>query len=309
MVYIRRLVKAGPASHTVSLPKEWLEKNNLKRGDAVYVHERGTAELLITPKLLTEPAQEKKAITISADNKALDSLQREITAAYVNNYSTIELVGESIQERQKDIRKILHDFVALEIAEQGPKRVIAKDFLNLKEVTVEATLKRADMIVRTMLNDTVESLKGKDLAQSVAYRDYDVNRIYFLLTRLFKNSLQNKQFSEALGLDGPGVLRHWMFLTSIENAADSIKHLCTAKKKSKELIALVTALSRDYEDVMKAYHANDKQLADNVALRREEREQSCTALAEAHADLIAPAEHCRHVLNNINAIARLVIDG
>lgn len=308
MVHIRKLVKAGQASHTISLPKAWLEKNQLKKGDSVYVQERSPTELTITPELLNEPKLEQKTITITVDGKQNDSLQREITAAYVNNYSTIELVGEEIQERQKEIRRMLHDFVALEIAEHSPKMITAKDLLNLKEISVDQTIKRADMIARTMLQDTIEHLKGKDTAQSVKHRDYDVNRIYFLLTRLFKNALQNKQFADSLQLDNLSILSHWMLLGHIENAADSIKQLCEVKKKAKELIDLATSLDQDYAEVMKAYHTTDKQLADSVALRREQREKACIELAEKHSELIAAAEQCKNLLNSINAIARLVID-
>lgn len=308
MVYIRRLVKAGQASHTISLPKSWLEKNELKRGDTLYVKERSPKELVITPQLNSEPEQEKQTITISIDGKPNDTLQREITAAYVNNYSTIELLGEEIQERQKEIRRMLHDFVALEIVEQGPKKIIAKDFLNLKEISVEATIKRADMIVRTMLQDTITTLKGKSLAQSIKYRDYDVNRIYFLLTRMFKHALQNKSFAEHARLNNPTILSHWILLINIENAADSIKQLCDTKAKPSQLVSLVAELEQDYADVMKAYHTKNKKLADKVAQRRQQRESTCTSLASKHSGIISATEQCKNLINNINAIARLVID-
>lgn len=306
MVYIRRLVKAGQTSHTISLPKKWLEKHQLKRGDSVYLQEEAN-QINILPTL-SEPAKEQKEITISTDNKSDDTLQREITAAYVNNFSTIILLGEEVQERQKQIRRMLHDFVALEIAEQGPKKIIAKDFLNLNEISVEKTIKRADMIVRTMLLDTIETLKGKELAESVKYRDYDVNRIYFLLTRLFKNSLQDKGFAERLKLDNVSVLSHWMLMINIENAADSIKRICESKTKSKEFISLVDELEKDYSEIMKAYHTKDKHLADTIAQKREDRESTCTKIASNQPQLIATAEQCKNLLNSINAIARLVID-
>ncbi len=35
-MHIRKLVKSGAASHTLSLPKDWLEKNKLKKGSLLY---------------------------------------------------------------------------------------------------------------------------------------------------------------------------------------------------------------------------------------------------------------------------------
>ena len=58
-MHIRRLVKAGHASHTVSLPKSWLKKNNLSRGDTIYITEKSDKELAVSPKV-EEAKLEKK---------------------------------------------------------------------------------------------------------------------------------------------------------------------------------------------------------------------------------------------------------
>ena len=46
-MHARKLVKAGSASHTVSLPKSWLEKNMLKKGDTIFIIEKSDSELTI----------------------------------------------------------------------------------------------------------------------------------------------------------------------------------------------------------------------------------------------------------------------
>ena len=181
-MHIRRLVKAGPASHTVSLPKKWIEKNNLKKGHNVYLIEKSDRELVITPEQGQEQEAEPKEITINIDKKELDTIQREITSAYVNNYNTITIFGESLAEKVKQIRKMLHDFVALEISEQTAKSIIAKDLLNLKEISVEKTVKRMDMIVRTMLKDIAEGVEDKKFNYE---KDYHFNLQYFLHRLVF----------------------------------------------------------------------------------------------------------------------------
>jgi len=134
-VIIRRLVKAGQASHTISLPKEWLDRHKLKKGDLVYLYEKGDKELMIMPENKADEQVPQKELTIPVDNKELSTIQREITSAYINNYNTIVLTGSSMTEKTKDIRKMLHDFVALEVADQTSNTIIAKDLLNLKEIS------------------------------------------------------------------------------------------------------------------------------------------------------------------------------
>jgi len=306
-MHIRKLVKAGLSSHTISLPKEWLDKNKLGKGSTVYIHEQTDTELVITPHLTEPQTIVQKIVTIPIDGKSLDTVQREITAAYVNNANTIDLIGESIAQHAKTIREMLHDFVALEVAEQTATKISAKDMLNLQEISVDKSVKRMDIIVRTMLQDCLSTATGKDLSESVSVRDDDVNRLYFLLVRLLKSALSNNAMATQLELAPNAILGNWMLIHHLEQFADEVKQVCSqcAKldgKQRKNVTALVAALNQDYLDVMKAAHAKDKKLADEVARRRAERQ-------EASASLDADLSHgCSSISSLISDIARLVID-
>jgi len=309
-VHIRRLVKAGQASHTISLPKQWLEKNKLGKGATLYVHEKSDSELLVTPHLAEQAAGEQKHVMIPVDGKQLDTIQREISAAYVNNASTIDLVGENIAQHATEIRRMLHDFVALEIAEQTATKISAKDLLNLQEISVDKSIKRMDIIVRTMLQDCITTANGKNLSESVAIRDYDVNRLYFLLTRLLKSALGNSSTAARFRLSPVGVLHAWMLVHHIEQFADAVKGLCKdcagLPAKQRGLVAtLLSQLENDYLDAMKAVHEQNKQLADDVARRRIERQEAYASLSESFPHI---AHGCSTISSLISDIARLVID-
>ena len=309
-MHVRRLVKAGQASHTISLPKDWLDKNKLGKGSTLYVHELSDTELVVTPTLAEAKPVEQKMVTIQVDGKALDTVQREITAAYVNNAGVIDLVGESIAEHAKDIRRMLHDFVALEVAEQTTTKISAKDLLNLEEISVDKSVKRMDMIVRTMLQDTKLTAAGKDLSESVAVRDYDVNRLYFLLLRLLKSALNAPAMAARLELAPAAVLTQWTLVHSLEQLADAVKVVCkdaaaVDAKQRKNVAAVLAQFERDYLDVMKALHERDAKLADDVARRRKERQDACAKLAE---HVPAVARGCSEISSVLSDLARLVMD-
>jgi len=284
-MHIRRLVKAGPASHTVSLPKKWIEKNKLEKGNNVYLVEKSDKELAIMPELNPEQeAPEQKEITINIDKKELDTIQREITSAYVNNYNTITIFGDSLSEKVKEIRKMLHDFVALEISEQTAKSIIAKDLLNLKEISIDKTIKRMDMIVRTMLKDITAGIEDKKFNyDTIVFRDYDVNRLYFLMSRLLKSAVTNNQLAEDIGIQKEQILPSWYLSMNLENLADCIKHMCQVasridKKELSKIKPILEELEQQYTAVMKALHSQDKKLADEVARKRIGIVDQCTTL-------------------------------
>lgn len=316
-MHIRRLVKAGPASHTVSLPKKWIEKNNLEKGHNVYLVEKSDRELVILPEQSQEQeVQEQKEITINIDKKELDTIQREITAAYVNNYNTITIFGDSLAEKVKQIRKMLHDFVALEISEQTAKSIIAKDLLNLKEISVDKTIKRMDMIVRTMLKDIADGVEDKKFNyETIVFRDYDVNRLYFLLSRLLKSAVTNTQLAEDIGIEKTQILPSWYLSMNLENLADCVKHMCTTAGKidKKELVKIkpiLEELDKQYTTVMKALHSDDKALADAVARKRIELVKQCTSLITKNtaAETVELVENIKTGTTLVSNIARIVLD-
>ncbi|MFC1774737.1 AbrB/MazE/SpoVT family DNA-binding domain-containing protein [Nanoarchaeota archaeon] len=295
----RRLVKAGAASHTVSLPKSWLRKNNLTKGDDVIVYEENNI-LHITP---TAPTKTKlKKVTINVDEKNIHSLAREVTSAYINNHNEITLFGETLSNNVKEIRRILHDFVAMEITEQTSKRIIAKDLLNPKELSVGKTITRMDMIVRSMFSDILENCKKHK--ESIFYRDYDVNRMYFLLYRILKASLKDPKLAKDISLNNEDILSSLHLITNIESLADFVKNLTDYYHKSKDkgTKEILTSLSKIYERSMKSYYLGDKALADSIAQERLDLTEEIDKLPTRFS------ENYKSILTMINNIARVTLD-
>src|SRR3989344_3494256 len=72
---IRKLVKSGAASHTISLPIDWITKNKLKKGDTLYLEETNN-ELKISAQN-NQQKQNTKEISIEVDNKEISTIRRQ----------------------------------------------------------------------------------------------------------------------------------------------------------------------------------------------------------------------------------------
>ncbi len=313
-MHIRKLVKAGQASHTISLPRKWLLNNNLKKGDTVYITEKSSKELILRSQP-HEEAQEKKEITIEVDGKELGTVQRQLTSAYLNNYNIIHLLGSSIAQNAKAYRNLFQDFVALEIAEQTSKKITAHDLLNLQEISVEKTINRMDMMVRTMLEDLGHSITKPELHDSIALRDFDINRQYFLLLRLLKNAMKNPAMADRLHVSHDKIIAHWYTTVNIENLGDCIKNISAllpnaAKLNTAEFTKILSAIQADYTNAMKAYATDDKALADTIARRRTTLFDQCQTLATKHSGHaeIGIIESLKNMTSLVANVARTVID-
>lgn len=309
-MHARKLVKAGPSSHTVSLPKDWLQKHNLSKGSTVYVIEHG-ADLRITADIKDTPISPTEK-TIAIDNKDIETIGREITSAYINNYSSIVLAG-NLATTVKDIRRVLRDFPGLEIVEQTAKRLVANDLLNIKEVSIDKTVRRMDMTVRSMMQDSIAA--SKEAYDSIVLRDYDMNRMYFLLYRLLKGSLKDPQMAQHLQLSNDAVLAHWLLANNLENLADAIKNACRALQKlapgeAKDAKEIYSSIETLYLDAMKSQFTNDRTLADRVAQRRHDVVGNASKLASKHhtPTMTELREQFETMATLITNIARGVID-
>ncbi len=311
-MHVRKLVKAGASSHTVSLPKEWVSRNKLKKGDNLFIVETTDSELKITPNEEADE-QEQKEISIPVDNKDIGTIQREVTSAYVNNYSKIHLTGKKVNEKSKKLRDVLHHFVALEVDEQTGEKISAKDLLNMSEISIEKTIRRMDMTLRSIMQDSVKSIGSKQAMESIEQRDNDVNRLYFLLFRLLKSALNSQKVASNFNITNNDILAIWYLTVNIENMADNAKTVSSLSNKmnDKELLKEVYQdISIAYEDVMKAYYNKDRKLADEVASRRIDIFTKCTKLLikTPTAGASEMVENLKGMATYVCNVARIVID-
>lgn len=301
----RKLVKAGPSSHTIALPKEWIEKNNLKKGDVVYVSQKED-ELQILASIDHQQNKVERETTIDVSQKGLDSVQRLLTSAYLNNFSTIVLTGDDVDKKMTEIRNIVADFVALEITDQSSKRVVIKDLLNPSEVSVDKTLKRMDMIVRSMFEDLLSKPK-----QELHFQDKDVNRLYFLMLRALKSALRSDDVAKQLQIAPVGVLSVWQTVTCIENISDALTHVSSImrglKTRDKVIEQVVRNVGTLFADVMGSYYQADSAKADVFAKKRLEIESQLNDV-EGAREVGEIVQETKTMLTHVCTIAKVVID-
>ena len=185
----RRLIQFGKSSLVVSIPKDWSTKHKLKKGDLVYLEDKNPS-LQINPVPKEDFGSEIKEITIESDSKDVRMLQDAITAAYINNYNVITVKGDNLKDHAQDVRHIIHNLMALEIMEQGANKIVAKDFLNMKQTSIPSLLRKMDLITREMMLD-LKKIKTEQDWINIHQRDEDVNRLSYLIYRAVRHAIQS----------------------------------------------------------------------------------------------------------------------
>ncbi len=322
----RKLIKFGNSSFIVSLPKNWIERHKLKKGDPIHLDVNGNGELLIAPKL-RESVKEKKGITIDANNKDIFYIKREIVSAYINNYQNIVISGDNLMEKATGIREILNELVALEIMEQSSTRIAAKDFLDMDNISIQNIVRKIDMIARSTLYDVKTLAKQKKKSAEVAYsRDKDINRLTILALRTIKYGINNSAFIKNNKLEPYEMLELHTVATHLEKIADEAKriakildhfiedHLHTNEEQEyfEKLLSIFIDIETVYVNSMKAFYKKDRYLAYDIATKRSQTKKEIDQLSDNKGFLQRSkriVEKLNNMLNHTHVITRMSYQG
>ncbi|MDA1196358.1 MAG: phosphate uptake regulator PhoU [Nanoarchaeota archaeon] len=271
----RKVIGFGKNSLAITLPKSWSTKHSVQKGDTVEVDEDNHT-LTIAPQHTSAP-KKAKSITITIDKKNPEKVKSQIFTAYLQNYSTIRIVSKSVIT---DARAIITEILSLsgmEILEQTAKKIIAKDLMDINEVSIKKIVRRIDIITRSMIEDTLTclSLEGenkeseqKELVTNIHTRDTDVNRLHFLAYRVVRGAMQNPAYQTKIQMSPVDLQDHRSLTIRIERIADQAKRIANdllnillVGKPKRILGELFQVIQQRYLDAMKSYYNTNKEIA------------------------------------------------
>ncbi|MDO5844954.1 MAG: phosphate uptake regulator PhoU [Methanocorpusculum sp.] len=195
---IRKIQMTGGSSYVLSLPKTWVTERNIKKNDPIGVVAQADGTLLITPNIHYDSTARLKEFALK-DYSDPDTLLRSLIGAYISGFTMIRIssAGRIPPKVRQVVRKFTQMTIGQEVAEESDNSIVLKDILNPSEMPFENTLRRMYVIVKAMHEDGLYSLEqGKrELAEDVAARDTDVDRLHWLIHRQFSLIVENPALS------------------------------------------------------------------------------------------------------------------
>lgn len=265
--FVRRLQKIG-SSILVSLPKEWVDANNLDKSSQVEI-ETGQDSVSISANKETRPTKE---LVISYPLPKEENIVANITGAYLLGYDVIEINSKSIipgKDREK-IRNSMRRLVGMEIIEEDASHINMQFLLDATTLNPAKILKRISSIALGMYDDVLNGLISDDKSnlQTLSNRDVEVNRQYFLLVRLIRSTLVDRRLANAFNLENIDVLDYRVAANVLENVGDSIVELSNfifnfslSKEYSKKIYDVVKDFNKIAEKSIDAFTKPDRLLA------------------------------------------------
>ena len=91
----RRIMSLGRSSMVISLPKNWLELNELKKGDAVSYAIQRDRSLVVYPSTIKQAGNKEITHQIT-QNEDCDIITQKIIGSFLAGYTGITLISEKI---------------------------------------------------------------------------------------------------------------------------------------------------------------------------------------------------------------------
>ena len=282
--FIRRLQRIG-SSILVSLPKEWIDANNLDKGSQVEI-ETGQDSISISTNKETRPTKE---LAISYPLPKEENIVANITGAYLLGFDVIVINSKSIipGKDREEIRNSMRRLVGMEIIEEDASHINMQFLLDATTLNPSKILKRMSSIALGMYDDVLNGLISDDKSnlQTLSNRDVEVNRQYFLLVRLIRSTLVDKKLSNAFNLENIDVLDYRIAANVLENAGDSIVELSNfifnfslSEEFSKKIYDVVKDFNKLAEKSIDAFTKPDRFLAIEAIFMHKQYEKKLSLL-------------------------------
>ena len=307
---VRKLISFGKGSYIISMPKNWVQRNNLKKGDLVSLSDDGFELVLSAGQ--NEQKADAREISIEVKSEDIEALKAEVVSSYLNGYDTINVVFDANYKNVPKIKDVMRNLSGLEIMEQTSTRIAAKNLINVNEISIKNIIRRMDVITRAMMEDAILCHRGQCSSDSIHQRDIDVNRLYFLGFRVIKNAMKNPRIAKSLNTEPWELHSDTLIILRLEKIADRQKRIARYLSSAEldrsslaELDKIHTDISISYNEVMKAFYSKEKALAIEIEISNKERTAACDRFLEKYTQMHGNSRQ-KIINSNLVTVAKII---
>ena len=205
---VRKAQLAGGSTYTVSLPKDWADRQGLESGTELWLY--ALEDRVVVAPTATTP--DRQSVTVDVDGLADATLTRWLQAAYRTGSDRIVVTaGDGLSvEQQRTAKRTLSSLVGVTLESATEESVEARNLLDSGEVSLEQSIAQLRQLVTRMHRDAVDAVVEKDdaLARAIQRQTADIDRVVALVSRQFRGALVDIAEVEHLETDRLRAFRH-----------------------------------------------------------------------------------------------------
>jgi phosphate uptake regulator len=248
----RKVQVTGGSTFTVSLPKEWAEENGVSAGSVVELFNRGET-LLMKPKTTRESEPGELALP----ETKIQHVERAVIAMYLNGFTRIRFDVSRLDYRhRKTVKETAYDLIGLEVITESRETIEMQSLLDASELSIPNSVMRMRLLALDMLEDAITGLveNESERLESVVLRDDDLDRLWYLVSRLFRRTLHDPTAVEEVTLGREACFDYRSAARQLERVGDHAVKIAENASEIEtvpdEIAADLTSLSAEVRDII-----------------------------------------------------------
>ena len=211
----RKIIKFGNSSYVVTLPFEWVKKNNLDKGKNIYVTENKDTLILALNNEI-----EIKTAEINIDDMPLKLFNRKLISYYLKNFKYIKISGRNVIDKLEEIRVLKEKLSSIEIVEINQNYVLLKDLTSPNELNISKIIKEI-IEMEKVLFEEISNENKKNKSYFISSLDVNINKLSFLAYKAINYNLDVWQNPDYVR----DAIHYHRIVSSFENIGDILKRV------------------------------------------------------------------------------------
>ncbi|MGB9630793.1 MAG: PhoU domain-containing protein [Candidatus Methanodesulfokora sp.] len=254
---VRRVQAVGGGSLSISLPKSWVVRNGIRKGDNLIMEERADGSLLI---FADRRRKERETELDFSGDRSLET----ILSRYLLGFDRIKIRfpnGLSIEQRKK-VMKFISRLPGMELEDESSNILVFRCTMDPASMKPREILLKMHEMAYRMLDDAIKAANtgDKNLMDLIKERDDVLDRIYFTVVRAARLALIDAGVIARLGVN-PVELMDLRICAMLEEGIGDIAVELAYMNVDPEAIAVMKKLSDLKEMVSRAIETGSEEAA------------------------------------------------
>lgn len=262
----RKVIKFGTSSYVVTLPFEWVKKNNLDKGNNIFVTENNDTLIFS----LNKEKHEKQA-EINLDDMPLKLFNRKLISYYLKNFKYIKIAGNNVIEKLEEIRVLKEKLSSIEIVEINQNYIVLKDLTSPNELNISKIISEIVDMEKILFDELSNEKKGNK-SYLISSLDTNINKLSFLAYKAINynlDALQNQSYVR-------DAIHYHRIVSSFENIGDILKRIARYLKdvdaENNHHISLQIIALKEYFVFITNFLQKDINLENNLKLHLDKKQ-------------------------------------
>ncbi|MCA1812858.1 MAG: phosphate uptake regulator PhoU [Halobacteriales archaeon] len=266
----RKVQKVGASTLSVSLPKDWVERWGVRKGDVVLIDTVKDGSLRVTSSKSGEgePRQDQEFVVNADLCDEAGLLGRIVVGNYVVGRDVIVIRSKTRLKSQHiaEVREAVSKLHGLGIMMETPEEIELHCSVDPTRLPVETGMKQLYTIGATIHREAIEALVKGDaaLARDAIARENEADKMYWLILRLLLIAQTDPVVAERMGLhEQLPIVGNRLVAKALENVADY------SEAMAKNVLLIIEAGKKPDAHIVDQYRrvgeASGKVVADGLA--------------------------------------------